>query len=136
MQAIERKLEKAHLVKIETGQDLLGGLEEACRQLGITDGVIAAAVGSTTAAHVHVVESTNLPPGNAYFKHDGPYDLVHMQGYVMGGRVHAHVSFARAEDGAVIGGHLEDGCPVLTFCIVTVLETDTVPELDTFDAAS
>ncbi|MFO7956405.1 MAG: DNA-binding protein [Candidatus Brocadiia bacterium] len=125
--------EGAHVIKLENGEDLLRGLEAGLAERGVHDGVITCGIGSTTGAHVHVVKSTDLPPGNVFFRHeDEPFDVVSMQGYVMDGRVHAHISFARAEDGAQIGGHLEEGCPVLTFCIVTVVETGPLGELDTY----
>lgn len=41
-----------------------------------------------------------------------------MNGYIMEGRVHAHVTLARP-DGA-FGGHLEPGTVVFTFGIVTI----------------
>ncbi len=126
-------LRATHVIKLENGADLLAGLEEALAARAVTDGVILCGIGSTSGAHVHVVKSTALPPGNVFFRHeDEPFDVVNMQGYVMGGRVHAHVSFARAEDGAQFGGHLEKGCPVLTFCIVTVAETGPLADLDTY----
>ena len=36
------------------------------------------------------------------------------------GRVHAHVAVSNEE--ATFGGHLEPGCEMLTFCVVTVAE--------------
>lgn len=126
---------KVHVVKLATGEDVLRGLEEKLAARGIPNGVILCGIGSTSGCHVHVVESIGLPPGNVFFRHqDEPFDIVSMQGYVMDGRVHAHISLARAGDGAQIGGHLEEGCTVLTFCLVTVAETRPLGDLDTYDA--
>ena len=122
-----------HIIKLEYGDDLLKGLERELQEAGIENGLIVNGIGSTTSYHIHVVESCNLPPGNVYFKKDDPFDVVNMQGYIMDGEVHAHISFADAEDGSQFGGHLEPGCEVLTFCIITVMETEEVEKLDTYE---
>jgi hypothetical protein len=41
-----------------------------------------------------------------------------MNGYVIDGRIHAHMTMANAEH--AFGGHLEPGTEVFTFAIVTV----------------
>ncbi len=122
-----------HIIKLENGQDLLKDLEKQLIKEGIKDGIIINGIGSTTSYHIHVVKSCNLPPGNVYFKKDVPFDVVNMQGYIMDGEVHAHISFADAEDGSQFGGHLEPGCKVLTFCIITIIETEPTGKLDTFE---
>jgi predicted DNA-binding protein with PD1-like motif len=48
----------------------------------------------------------------------GPADIVSMNGYVIDGRVHAHIAFAGADK--AFGGHLEPGTNVFTFAIVTL----------------
>ena len=129
-QNIETK--DTHIIKLEYGEDLLESLEREVENAGIESGIIINGIGSTTSYHIHVVESKNLPPGNVYFKEDAPFDLVNMQGFIMEGKVHAHVSFADAEEGSQIGGHLEPGCEVLTFCIITIVETEGIGKLDTY----
>jgi predicted DNA-binding protein with PD1-like motif len=47
-----------------------------------------------------------------------PADLIGMNGYIMGGKIHAHVTLA--EPDKAFGGHLEPGTTVFTFAIVTV----------------
>ena len=47
-----------------------------------------------------------------------PADVAGMSGYVMNGRVHAHITLATPDK--AFGGHLESGNPVLTFAIVTI----------------
>jgi predicted DNA-binding protein with PD1-like motif len=48
----------------------------------------------------------------------GPADLVSMNGYVINGRVHAHMTLANPD--RAFGGHLEPGTKVFTFAIVTL----------------
>jgi predicted DNA-binding protein with PD1-like motif len=47
-----------------------------------------------------------------------PADLVSMNGYVINGRIHAHMTIATPD--RVIAGHVEEGNEVFTFAIVTI----------------
>ena len=45
-------------------------------------------------------------------------DLIAVQGYILNGRVHAHITLA--DENSVVGGHLEPGTKALTFFIITI----------------
>ncbi|OQC43969.1 MAG: hypothetical protein BWX60_00859 [Candidatus Marinimicrobia bacterium ADurb.Bin030] len=45
-------------------------------------------------------------------------DLISVQGYILNGRVHAHIALSDAN--SVVGGHLESGTKALTFFIITI----------------
>jgi len=47
-----------------------------------------------------------------------PMDLISVQGYILNGRVHAHIALSDAN--SVVGGHLESGTKALTFFIITI----------------
>jgi predicted DNA-binding protein with PD1-like motif len=47
-----------------------------------------------------------------------PADLIGMNGYIINGKVHAHVTLANPDK--AFGGHLEPDTEVFTFAIVTV----------------
>ncbi len=113
---------------MKTGEDILEALGQAVQESGIQHATIVNAIGSTSSSHVHVVETTNIPPGNIFLKEDAPFDIVDITGYVFAGRVHAHITLT--DDKRTIGGHLEEGCKVLTFAIVTMLELDGVDATD------
>ncbi len=121
-----------HVIRLKNGEDVLEGLESELKEANIKNGVIISGIGSTTSYHIHVVKSQKLPPGNVYFKKDAPFDIVNMQGYIMDGRVHAHISLGDAKTGKQFGGHLEKGCDILTFCIITVIETEKLDDMDDF----
>jgi predicted DNA-binding protein with PD1-like motif len=124
-----------HVIKAETGEDLLQAIEQGVDRLGIRHGAFVNGVGSTRGYHLHVVETTGIPPGNVYFRDSGAYDLLTVTGYVMDGRVHAHVTLSTDE--SVVGGHLEEGTEVLTFAIVTIAELSNIDatDLDSFQSA-
>jgi predicted DNA-binding protein with PD1-like motif len=107
-------------LRFDPGEDLLEGLRRAASELGVRDGAFLGGIGSLTSYHVHVVSSPDLPPENAFMKGEGAYDILAITGHVMGGRVHAHLTFSDTEK--AMGGHLEPGSHVLTFAIVTLAE--------------
>ncbi|CAA9543895.1 MAG: hypothetical protein AVDCRST_MAG49-1241 [uncultured Thermomicrobiales bacterium] len=107
-------------LRLDPGEDLLDRLRRAAEELGVRDGAFLGGVGSLASYHVHVVSSTDLPPTNAFMRGDGPFDILAITGHVLGGRVHAHLTFSDSEK--AMGGHLEPGCQVLTFAVVTLAE--------------
>ena len=107
-------------VRLDPHQDVLRGLRQAVAEVGIANGVILGGVGSLSAYHVHVVSSTELPPTNAFVRGEGPWDIVNVNGAILGGRVHAHITFTNETQ--TLGGHLEEGTTVLTFAIIAVQE--------------
>jgi len=112
-------------LRLNPGDDLLRSLEQAVADSGIRNGAILAGIGSLTSYHFHVVSSTELPPDNAFERGEGAFDVLNVNGFIFDGRVHAHITFSNTE--VAMGGHLEEGCRVLTFAILTIADT---PEVD------
>ncbi len=108
------------LVRFDPGEDILLSLREAVRRNGLTHALILSGVGSLSQYHVHVVKTTNMPPGDVFFQGEGPFDILTLTGAVIAGRVHAHITFSNTEK--AMGGHLEEGCRILTFGIATLAE--------------
>ena len=115
-------LRRIVLARLNPGDDLLLALRQAVAESDIRHGVVLAGFGSLSRYHVHVVKTTNLPPGDVFFAQDGPFDILQLTGYILNGRVHAHLTVSNTDK--AIGGHLEQGCRVLTFAVVTLAETD------------
>lgn len=65
-----------------------------------------------------MVSDKNLPPAKEFPEASVPMDVVSLQGYIMNGRVHAHI--ALSDENSMTGGHLEKGTKALTFFIITV----------------
>lgn len=114
----ETRPDRLILIRLNSGDDLLRGLREAVARAGIDNGIILGGVGSLSAYHYHVVSTAVLPPENAFVRGEGPFDILTVTGGVLGGRVHAHVTFSDTK--VAMGGHLEEGCIVLTFAIVSI----------------
>jgi len=108
------------MVRMDPHEDVLEALRAAVAEAGIENGAILSGAGSLSAYNVHVVETTNLPPGDVFFEGEGAHDILTLTGVIIDGRVHAHITFSDTE--RAMGGHLEPGCRVLTFAIAAIAE--------------
>jgi uncharacterized protein len=115
---VSSPFERIVVVRIKRGMDLLDGLKKAVAQEKIRNAAILSGVGSLTTYHVHAVSNTTLPAQNVYYKGEGPQDLLSVNGFILDGRVHAHIVFSDDKKG--LGGHLEPGTTVFTFAILTL----------------
>jgi predicted DNA-binding protein with PD1-like motif len=112
--------------------DLLAGLEKLVREQKIQNAVILSGIGALRDYHVHAVSNRTFPSRNVFTKDtDSPQDLVNINGYVIGGRVHAHVTLVDAKQ--AFGGHLEPDTHVFTFAIVTLAELSDDMDVSRFD---
>lgn len=123
-------IKKLHVVHLNPGDDVLNSLREAVKQKNIQHGVILGAIGSVTSYHFHVVNSPELPPDELYPKGTGAYDIATMTGFIFDGRIHCHIIFS--DERIAFGGHLEEGCSVLTFNVVPIAEVEEM-DLTDFD---
>ncbi len=108
-------------VRAGSGEDLLLALRQGVAAAGITNGVFIGGAGSLATYHFHVVRTTNLPPGNTFIEGVGAFDILTVTGAIAAGKVHAHLTFSTPH--VAMGGHLEEGCEVLTFALVAIAET-------------
>ena len=117
--AIASRFDRIVVLRFKYKSDLLAGLENMVQQEHIRNGVILAAMGSVRGYQVHQVSNRTFPSRDTFTKNPtGPADLVSMNGYVMNGRIHAHVTLGTPD--RTIAGHLEPGTQVFTFVIVTI----------------
>jgi predicted DNA-binding protein with PD1-like motif len=118
LKTITAAFERIEVIHMKPGTDMLEGLKKAVKDKNIKNAVILAGIGSVTDYHYHVVSDKNLPPAEEFPKASVPMDLVSVQGYILNGRVHAHI--ALSDENSVVGGHLESGTRALTFFIITI----------------
>jgi predicted DNA-binding protein with PD1-like motif len=117
--AISGKFDRVLVLRFKFDTDLLAGIEKMVKQEKIRNAVILAAAGSVRGYQVHQVSNRTFPSKNMYEKDPtAPADLISMNGYVIDGAVHAHMTLANPEK--AFGGHLEPGTSVFTFAIVTL----------------
>ena len=117
--ALSGQFERVLVLRFKYQTDLLAGLESMVKKHKIRNAVILSGIGSVRGYQFHVVSNRTFPSKNMYVKNPtAPADLTSINGYVIDGRIHAHVTFADA--GKAFGGHLESGTEVFTFAIVTI----------------
>ena len=118
IRSISSQFQRIEIVRMRSGTDMLDGLKSFVSEKKVRNGVILAGIGSVSQYHYHVVSDANLPPAEEFPKASVAMDLVSVQGYILDGRVHAHISLS--DENSMVGGHLESGTKALTFFIITV----------------
>lgn len=115
------------LVVVSLGyQDLLlESIRDVVKELDIHTGVLLTGLGSLTHGHIHTVVSNEIPPKNEFIQIPGPLEMVHFSGIIADYEPHIHVSLMDAS-GKYYGGHLEEGCSILTLAEISILR---VPDL-------
>jgi predicted DNA-binding protein with PD1-like motif len=117
--AVSGRFDRVLVLRFKFDTDLLAGMEKMVKQEKIRNAVILSAAGSVTGYQVHQVSNRTFPSKNMFDKDPtAPADLIGMNGYVIDGKIHAHVTLANPEK--AFGGHLEPGTTVFTFAIVTL----------------
>jgi predicted DNA-binding protein with PD1-like motif len=117
--AITGHFDRVVVFRFKYQTDLLAGLQKMVKQENIRNGVILSAIGSVRSYQVHQVSNRTLPSHDTFEKDPtGAADLVSMNGYVIEGKLHPHITLATPD--RVIAGHLEPGTEVFTFAIVTI----------------
>jgi hypothetical protein len=117
--AITTRFERVVILRFKYEAELLAGLERMVKENKIRNGVILAGAGSVRGYQVHQVSNRTFPSKNMFVKDPtAPADIAGMNGFIMNGRVHAHITLANPEK--AFGGHLEPGTTVFTFAIVTI----------------
>jgi predicted DNA-binding protein with PD1-like motif len=117
--ALQGKFDRVLVLRFKFDTDLLAGMEKMVKQEKIRNAVILAGAGSVRGYQVHQVSNRAFPSKNMFVKDPtAPADLISMNGYIIDGKIHAHMTLANPDK--AFGGHLEPGTAVFTFAIVTI----------------
>jgi predicted DNA-binding protein with PD1-like motif len=117
--AITGHFDRIVVLRFKYKTDLLAGMEQMVKQEHIQNGVILSGAGSVRGYQIHQVSNRTMPSHDTFEKNPTqPADLVSMNGYIINGRVHAHITLGTTEK--AIAGHLEPGTTVFTFAIITI----------------
>jgi predicted DNA-binding protein with PD1-like motif len=130
--ALSGHFERIVMLRFKYDTDLLAGLQKAIRQEKIRNAVILSGFGSVRNYQVHQVGNREFPPQNVFVKDPtAPADIAGMSGLVMNGRVHPHITLAKADK--AFGGHLEPDTKVFTFAVVVLGVLSDGLDLTRFD---
>src|SRR5438874_6036060 len=117
--ALTGHFDRIVVIRLKNRANLLEGMKKVVAEQHIQNGVILSVIGSLRGYEVHSVTNRDLPTEDTIIKNPTqPVDLVSMNGYVINGRIHAHMTLATPDK--VIAGHVEEGNEVYTYAIVTI----------------
>jgi predicted DNA-binding protein with PD1-like motif len=130
--AIHGRFDRVLILRFKYDTDLLAGIEKMVKQEKIRNAVILTAIGSVRNYQVHQVSNRVFPSKNTFVKDPtAPADIIGMSGYIIDGKIHAHISLANPDK--AFGGHLEPGTSVFTFAVVTLGILDDSVDLSRID---
>lgn len=111
------------VVRLERGELLLESLRALCRRERIRNGVILTGFGSLDRSRVTGVVSPAYPPTRFYDNRArAGVEILAISGVVADYHVHAHV--VMCDRRKAFGGHLEEGCRVLSLSEIAILRVD------------
>ena len=117
--AISGQLQRVVVLRFKYQSDLLAGIEKMVKEQKIKHAVFLSGIGSVRNYHIHSVSNREFPSKNVFVQDPtAPADIISINGYVIDGRVHAHMTLANEEK--AFGGHIEPNNTVFTFAIVTL----------------
>lgn len=117
--AVSGRFERVLVLRFKYEADLLAGLEKMVEQEKVRNAVILSGIGSVKGYALHQVTNRTFPSRNMIVTNPtASADLIGMNGYILEGKVHAHLTLATPD--RAFGGHLEPGTRVFTFAIVTL----------------
>jgi predicted DNA-binding protein with PD1-like motif len=126
------QFQRVVVLRFKYQADLLAGIEKMVKEQKIKNAVFLSGIGSVRNYHVHAVSNRTFPSKNVFVKDPtAPADIISINGYVIDGRVHAHMTLSN-EDKA-FGGHIEPNNNVFTFAIVTLGVFDNSVDLGKVD---
>ncbi len=132
IRSVSTRFDGIEIIQMKPHTDMLDGLNQFIKEKHVKNAVVLAGVGSVTDYHYHVVTDKNLPPAQEYPKASVAMDVVSVQGYVLNGKVHAHI--ALSDENSMVGGHLEKGTVALTFFILTIGILPDDVDISNFDS--
>jgi predicted DNA-binding protein with PD1-like motif len=110
--ALTGHFDRIVVIRLKYKANLLDGMNKIVKQQHIQNGVILSAVGSLRGYEIHTVSNRDMPSQDTFVKNPTQSaDLVSMNGYVINGRIHAHMTIAtpdRSCGGRERGVHLRD----------------------------
>ena len=108
------------IVSLGHGDLLLESLRLAASEANIHTGVLMTGLGSLTAGRIHYVITNVMPPQDQFLDLEGPLEVVGFSGIIAGFEPHVHISLMD-KDRKFYGGHLEEGCSILTLSEISIL---------------
>lgn len=121
----ESKATGVVIVSLGQGDLLLESLRHVARAADVHTGVVMTGLGSLSRGRIHWVATNVVPPKDQYVDLEGPLEVVGFSGIVAAYEPHVHIALQDAQ-GRFFGGHLEEGCAILTLSEISLLRTPDI----------
>jgi predicted DNA-binding protein with PD1-like motif len=122
MDAATFTVKQMHIVRVDPGEDVLESVQRFLDESGVRQAVVMGGYGTLAKHHLHWVADNRLPSRNIYGKGEGGIEILGMNGLVVAGEPHIHVSLSTTA--GAYGGHLEPGCVAYVICEVFFAEIE------------
>jgi predicted DNA-binding protein with PD1-like motif len=124
MESAAMAVRRVHVLRIDPGEDVLGSVRKFLKGSGVRQAVVLGGYGTLATHHLHWVRHNRLPPENHFEKGTGGIEILSMNGLVVEGEPHIHVTLSTPA--GAYGGHLEPGCSAYVLCEVFFAEVEGV----------
>ncbi len=111
---------KAHILRVDPGEDILASVEKFIAKAGLKQAIVMGGYGTMAAFHLHWVLHNRIPAEDLHRKGEGGIEILSMNGLIVDGKPHIHVTLSNPEGG--FGGHLEPGCIAYVVCEIFIAE--------------
>jgi len=109
---ISKATPRTILIMFDRDDLLLEGIQEVIKKEKIDTAAITGGIGSLQRVHLHTITTTAIQSLDKYWNFTGAIELASVQGSVIGGDVHAHISVFDWDSKSTYIGHLEPGSVV------------------------
>jgi len=114
---------KVHLLRLDTGDDLLACVNALIAERGIENAVVVSGIGTFDRCVLHMVTTTGFPAVEHFARwEDKALELASVDGIVAGGVPHLHAVVSDTQ--STWAGHVEPGCRILYLGELALLEID------------
>ncbi len=109
---VSKTAPKIILIMFDRDDLFLEGIEEVVKKEKIDTAAITGGIGSFQRVHLHTITTTAVQSLDKYWNFTGAIELASVQGSVIGGDAHAHITVFDWDSKATYIGHLEPGSVV------------------------
>ena len=118
------KINHIHILRVDPGEDVLASVQQFLDKSALKQAVVMSGYGTLAAHHLHWVMHNRIPAENTFGKGEGGIEILSMNGLVVDGVPHIHVTLSTPE--GAYGGHLEPGCIAYVLCEIFFAEVEGV----------
>lgn len=123
---ITEKIGRTVIINLKKDELFLESVEEEIKRLNLRNGVLVSGIGALKKARLHRITTLENLPTNEYITVENPIELSSVQGMIIDGEPHFHLTVAD-EPGKSYAGHMEHGCTIQYLSEIVILE---LPELE------